>query len=94
MTDVVGWSWCGAAILSEGQVTEPLVPTELEPSDVADRLNRLSSGTPSVEADALSVEHGVRIERMPRPPFEIGISVPGEWARMRDAVAFTLVDPH
>ena len=89
---VVGWTWCGAALLSEGQVVECAVPTNLEPSEVIDRLERLVSGIPPVEADTLATQHGVGIERVPQPPFEIGIEVPVTWAKMRDAAAIKLAD--
>ena len=70
---VVGWTWCGAALLSEGQVVECAVPTNLEPSEVIDRLERLVSGIPPVEADTLATQHGVGIERVPQPPFELSL---------------------
>ncbi len=92
VTVVVGWTWCGAALLSENQVAECSVPPDLEQSEVVDRLERLVLGNPPAEAAALAIQHGIEIERVPRPPFEIGIEVPASWAIMRDAAALTIVD--
>ncbi|MBG16971.1 MAG: hypothetical protein CMB77_01255 [Euryarchaeota archaeon] len=92
VVDVVGWTWCGAALLSEGQVVESAVPPNLETSEIVERLERLVSGIPSSEAETLSIQHGVGIERVPCPPFEIGIEVPETWAKMRDAAAIQLTD--
>ena len=62
VVDVVGWTWCGAALLSEGQVVESAVPPNLETSEIVERLERLVSGIPSSEAETLSIQHGVGIE--------------------------------